>query len=115
MTTLTVAGRVPQWTMGDRLRKARESAGMNQSQLEQVTGISRRTITAYEGGVRSPRRPQLIAWAMATGVPLWWLAGTTPDGEDGLPRLDSNQQPSGYTLTLVTTSHRTDDGAEVAA
>lgn len=108
MTQLTVAGVVPEWTVGDRLRKAREQARLSQSDFEVVTGISRRTISAYEGDERSPRRPQLIAWAMATGVPLEWLeAGTTNPRQDGpgggvtLPRLDSNQQPSGYTEALV--------------
>lgn len=110
MTQLTVAGVVPAWTLADRLRKARETSGMNQSTLGEVTGISRRSISSYESGEAQPKRPQLIAWAMATGVPLRWLEnGESPrqDGPDGgssvsvLPRLDSNQQPSGYTEAQV--------------
>lgn len=86
MTVLTVSGVVPEWTLADRLRKARESAGLNQTRLGEVTGISRRSISSYESGEAAPRRPQLIAWAMATGVPLVWLEnGESPrqDGPDG--------------------------------
>lgn len=108
MTQLTVAGVVPSWTLGDRLRKARDTAGLSQDEFESITGISRRSISAYESDVRVPRRPQLIAWAMATGVPLAWLERGTenprqdgPDGGVTLPRLDSNQQPSGYTEAQV--------------
>lgn len=108
MTQLTVTGVVPVWTVGDRLRKARAAAHLSQSDFEALTGISRRSISAYEGDERAPRRPQLIAWAMATGVPLAWLeSGTTNPRQDGpgggvtLPRLESNQQPSGYTKAQV--------------
>jgi len=87
MTTLTVAGSVPEWTLGDRLRKARESAGMNQSTLAETTGISRRSISSYESSEAMPKRPQLIAWALATGVPLEWLEtgaeSPRPVGPDG--------------------------------
>lgn len=107
MTTLTVAGRVPEWTLGDRLRKAREAAGLSQTELADLAGISRRSISKYESDDARPKRPQLIAWAMATGVPLSWLQDgdaphpTTPDEGQVLPRLDSNQQPSGYTSCEV--------------
>lgn len=80
MTQLTVAGEVPAWHQGDFLRKAREHAGMSQAELADVTGISRRTVVRYESGEASVRRPQLIAWAMATGVPLAWLeSGHRPE------------------------------------
>jgi len=100
MTVLTVAGVVPQWTLPDRLRKAREVAGLNQSELGAVTGISRRSVSSYESGEATPRRPVLIAWAMATGVPLSWLEGDD-GGPAGRPRQDSNLQPTGWTFDQV--------------
>jgi len=66
------AGRVPEWTVADRLRKAREAAGMEQTQLAQVAGISRATISAAENGSR-PARATMRLWALATGVPLVWI------------------------------------------
>lgn len=98
MTQLSVAGVVPVWTLSDKLRKARETAGLSQTVLAEVTGMSRRTISAYETGDGRPRRPQLIAWAMATGVPLSWLEDTPsrPHGPAGgeCPEQDSNLQPT---------------------
>ena len=85
MTTSFDAGRVPEFDVHDRCRKARESAGMNQSEFAELTGISKRSISGYESGARAPRRPQLIVWAMSTGVPLQWLeTGNAPSpGGDG--------------------------------
>lgn len=64
---------IPQWSLNDRLRKAREHAGLHQQQLADETGISRRSVTNYERGFAVPRRPVLLAWAVATGVDLDWL------------------------------------------
>lgn len=68
MTTQPMAGRVPQWTMADRLRKARESAGLEQGELAEAMGVSRQSISSAERGAARPRRLTVRAWAMATGV-----------------------------------------------
>lgn len=68
-------GVVPQWTMADRLRKAREHSGLSQTELAEATGISRHSISNYERGAFEPRRPQLLVLALATGVDLEWLGG----------------------------------------
>ena len=97
---------IPQWTLADRLRKAREMTGLDQIRFSEVVGISRTSITNYEMGKREPRGLYLRAYAEATGVPIEWiLTGETPaDSEKAptangeglpLPRLDSNQQPAG--------------------
>ena len=104
MSTATIPLRVPTFDLPDRLRKARESAGLDQVQLSEQIGISRTSISAAERGSTKPRKAVLIAWAFATRVPFEWLmTGSTnnetpdPDGPGGeLLRLDSNQQPSGY-------------------
>lgn len=91
--------RVPPWTMGDKLRKAREESGLEQTELARELGISRGTVTNYERGHVTPRKAVVMAWAMRTGVPAEWLFDSEnprpvgPDGGEVLPRLDSNQQP----------------------
>lgn len=67
------AAAIPQWTVGDRLRKARLHAGLEQAELAAQTGISRATIVNYENGHTRPGRPALILWALSTGVSLEWL------------------------------------------
>lgn len=72
-------GRVPPWTIGDRLRKARETNGMTQQQWADTIGISRGSVANYEAEKQDVKRPVLLAWAMASGVSLAWLRdGTEP-------------------------------------
>ncbi|MBT1542029.1 helix-turn-helix transcriptional regulator [Curtobacterium flaccumfaciens pv. flaccumfaciens] len=73
MDAMATPGRIPTWTQADRLRKARETVGMEQQQLADATGLSRTTVGKYERGEVKPRRSGLILWAMATGVPLSWI------------------------------------------
>lgn len=68
----------PTWTVADRMRKARESAGYDVGQMAQLLGRHRNSISAYEHGRQAVDRPILLAYAQLTGVPLWWLEGADP-------------------------------------
>ena len=83
---MSASGHVPEWTVQDRLRKARESAGLEQAELAARIGVARTTIGNYERGITPPKRPLLLSWALATGVPSDWLESgkESPDG-DGEP------------------------------
>lgn len=100
MSIETAAGRVPTWTLGELLRKARSDAGLSQDEMARELGVSRRTVTYWETDGIVPRRAMVLAWALRTGVPVWWLEGKenphpeNPDGGDGLPRQDLNLRPS---------------------
>ena len=59
--------------MGDYLRKAREYAGLEQTELAHDIGISRQTVTNYEKGYVHPRKATVMAWAMRCGVPPSWI------------------------------------------
>ena len=65
---------VPVFTLGDRLRKAREVADLTQTELASSLGIGRRSVSRYEDGDAMPKRGVVMAWSMATGVPFEWLA-----------------------------------------
>jgi len=84
MTEVPQTTRVPQWTLGDRLKKAREHAGYTQAELAAVTGIGRSTMVTYETDRAVPKRPILLSWHMATGVPLEWIISgeDRPSGPD---------------------------------
>jgi transcriptional regulator with XRE-family HTH domain len=94
MTDVSELGTVPEWTVHDRLRKAREFAGLSQSELGEDVGISRRSISAYENGAATPNRPVLLSWALRCGVPLRWL-----NGGEWAPR-GSNPQPTDYKMAF---------------
>lgn len=68
-----ITGVIPEWTLGDRLRRAREYAGLSRAELAELAGISRRSVLNYETGMTTPRALQLRAIAAATGVDVDWL------------------------------------------
>lgn len=73
--------RIPQFTMGDRLRKARSLTGLTVAEFAEKIGVSDRTINNAEGDKRAVRKITLNAWALATGVPVDWLeTGHHPEG-----------------------------------
>lgn len=68
------AGIVPQFTAGDRLRKARELTGYDQGPFADLIGVSRGTVSTYERDGIEHRKPIVLrAWALATGVNIEWL------------------------------------------
>ncbi|HRE03177.1 MAG TPA: helix-turn-helix transcriptional regulator [Ilumatobacteraceae bacterium] len=79
--TQTMPGRFHTWTLGDRLRAAREEAGYEVRTFSALTGISPGTITNYEKDRSRPRAPYLRAWSEVTGFDArWLLTGHIPDG-----------------------------------
>lgn len=74
MTWIPPKGFTPEWSMGDRLRKAREVAGMSQAQFASALEISSSTITRaeQEGEIK---KTLLLAWSYQTGVDYEWLRG----------------------------------------
>lgn len=63
---------VPNWTTGDRLRKARESHGVSVEAMAQRLGVNRRTIARWERD-RSVPKMGVMAYALACDVPVEWL------------------------------------------
>ena len=77
------------------------NGSMSATQLAEIIGMSKQTISAYTTGVRSPKRPAINAMATALGVnPLWLMgydvpkysqseADTIPPGFLPLPETES--------------------------
>lgn len=79
----TSAPGVPEWTIADRLKKAREFRGIDQTALATETGIARTTISNYERGATKPSKANVKLIAMATGVDRYWLLlGVMPGTPD---------------------------------
>lgn len=83
MDVLTEGRRIPEWTVADRLRKARQTAGLTQQELAEEIDVCKRSIAAYEAG-KPIRRPALLSWAIRCQVPMVWLqtgeGPSTPPG-----------------------------------
>lgn len=78
---------IPQFTQGDRLRKARQLTGLTTRQFAEEIGVSQATITNAENDNSKVRRITLNAWSLRTGVPVVWLETgedpADPQGPDG--------------------------------
>jgi transcriptional regulator with XRE-family HTH domain len=100
MTTESVRGRFHKFDVGDRLRAAREIAGLSQDELSQLTGISRQTISNYELGLsKRPKSPYVAAIALATNFDKRWLEhGIEPGGGDDPSKLGGS--PTGQKVHL---------------
>lgn len=104
---------VPEFTLGDRLRKAREIAGLSQAELAAEIGISRNSVVNYESQTKRIPRPSLVSWALRTHVDLGWLSGeqTSPPPAKR-PRRDSNAGQMAYmdgVSPLVSIGHCVDE------
>jgi transcriptional regulator with XRE-family HTH domain len=78
-------GARPSWRLADRLRRAREFAGLEQRELAERAGISQATISAAENGRAQPHRSTLVLIASATGVALEWIEGECEDEDEPAP------------------------------
>lgn len=89
MTISTDYALVPAWDMADRLAKSLRVADMTAGEMADYLEVHRNTVGAWLKGRSEPKRPQLIAWALRTGLSYDWIKdGTEPDsgGPDGDPQ-----------------------------
>lgn len=63
----------PVWTLGERMWKARKDAGLEQSDVAKVLGVSRALVSRWERDASDPGTRKLQAFAELTGVPAAWL------------------------------------------
>jgi transcriptional regulator with XRE-family HTH domain len=86
---------VPEWTIGDCMRKAREHAGLSQAELAHEISIGRTSVVRYETGLSTPSRPALLAWSFRTQVPYEWMChgDTLPCGPDKRRSEDAEGTP----------------------
>lgn len=96
--SINPAGAIPAFSLADRLRKAREVSGLDQTQLADAMGVSRGTVSNAERGNHAVRPIVVRMWAMATGVNRGWLetgqAPTMPSGPEGYTARDLNPEPA---------------------
>jgi transcriptional regulator with XRE-family HTH domain len=74
-------------TLYDRLRVAREHAGLSQGQVAKQLNKSRPTITQIETGKRRVTADELAEFAKLYEVSIDWLSGTNADTQETTARV----------------------------
>src|SRR5690606_17395828 len=98
---------VPQWTLGERLRKAMHWGGVDEARIARILGVTDRTVRNYLSDATRPKLVVLRQWADATRVPLDWLIGDDEEYLD-LTKTDAEQvvRQSGWTAVAETADPR---------
>ena len=65
---------VPTWTLGDRLRKSLQHAGLTPEDMAEQLGVSPTSVRGWMADRHIPNRATIMTWANITSVPLEWLA-----------------------------------------
>ncbi|TDX78685.1 helix-turn-helix protein [Rathayibacter sp. PhB151] len=85
--------RVPQWTFGDKIRKARTLTGLSQVDFAARVNITASTLAAYETDRTTPRMKNLGTLAksieLLAGIPRSWFFDFEP-----APVLRAKDRPS---------------------
>jgi transcriptional regulator with XRE-family HTH domain len=68
--------------IGERLREAREAAGLSQGQVAKLLGLHRPAITDIESTARKVSAGELAQFAEVYHVSLEWLVGRQSDAND---------------------------------
>jgi len=71
---------IPEWTLADKLRKARQQAGVDQRSFAEQLGVTSSAYAQWEAGRAIPRDVVTIVKRIeaATGVDALWLLGLDP-------------------------------------
>lgn len=96
---------IPQWTLGDRLRKVRTLAGLNQEDFAAKLDVTASAYSHWESDRTTPRNVVAIAQRieLLLGTPASWTLGLvesvpSPGGPGGLKKVSSvsERQPLDY-------------------
>lgn len=93
-----------QWTLEDRLIKALRYSRKSVGQMADELGVHRNTIANYTSGRVKPDRRTLVAWAVATRVPVEFLE--TGRGVGGPPDGGTEAAPGGRLASLSSLTER---------
>ena len=88
MASSSVDPALLRFDLGDRLRRSLRITDIGVAEIAEELGVSRVTVSKWLNGRAEPSRATMMAWSMATGVPLrWLLTGEVPEDGDA-PRPD---------------------------
>lgn len=72
---MSEAATIPEWSLPERLGKARQTAGLSPIEMASRLGVTDRTVRNWESGATRVTKAQVIAYATVTKVPVAWIEG----------------------------------------
>lgn len=69
----------PTYSLGERIRRARLDAGLQQGELALRVGVSRPQVSKWERNIAVPDVVEAVRISEVTNKPLGWLAGANPN------------------------------------
>lgn len=101
---------VIQWTVGDRLRKARRIANVTTGEMAEHLGLDRKMLSRYETDRTPIRLAYVRLWADKCGVSMdWILYGDDGANEQGVPPPGGGGTPQGGAGPRSSNSPRIND------
>lgn len=90
---------IPEWTLGDRMRKALEVSNTPVGEIAEYLEVNRATVGRWLHDKSPVKKSTLVIWAATTGVDLGWLETGTAGlenqtGRDQYAIRDSNPEPA---------------------
>lgn len=108
MTTMhSGLGRIPEFTLGWRMRLALESAEMSVQQMAEALGYSRSTVSRWLNDQDEPRAAVMAQWSVLTKVDPTWLANGSGSTPPPPPPHGGQPTPDGDELARLTQKKRT--------
>ena len=83
--------------MADRMRRALRVSGISVKTMAEELQVSRNAVTNWINGHNTPRRRDLVGFALKTGFPVSWIENGTLNGPDG----GGNSQEENSEITFV--------------
>jgi transcriptional regulator with XRE-family HTH domain len=75
-TVTTHQGQIPAWTLGWKLKRALDHAGLSAQEMAAELGVHVGTVSRWMNDRETPRRAYVMAWALRCGVSFGWLTET---------------------------------------
>jgi transcriptional regulator with XRE-family HTH domain len=98
--------------IGERLARARNSAGLTQQAVADRVGISQASLASYESGRRPVTAAMLVRLANAIGTPAAVLFTTSPEAAEIVAQVSDNPERAiqlKYMLDVLDASGAVDD------
>jgi transcriptional regulator with XRE-family HTH domain len=104
-TVTTHQGQIPAWTLGWKLKRALDHAGLSAQEMAAELGVHVGTVSRWMNDRETPRRAYVMAWALRCGVSFGWLTETDVTPIQQVDISGQKRRPAGIPAQPATPGH----------